>query len=293
MKPFRKTTTMMRQLIRYAAAIAPVTRTAAPCCLLLTWATVAHSQTVPAPNEVGPWRYGLSIYGYFPSLSGDASVPTSPGGATLDVSSSSIIDSLKFTFMGTLDAHNGRYGFFTDFIYLNLGGSKQHSRDFTIDQSPIPASTSADLDWDLKGVMWTLGGQYRIPTSSQLKLDAVAGVRLFSLKPSLKWNIQGDLDGVASTARTGQTENSEHVWDGIVGAKGRLSLADRWSTPFYVDVGTGQSHLTWQAALGVSYAFNWGEITGMWRYISYEMKSGSQIEDIKFNGPMVGATFRW
>lgn len=40
-------------------------------------------------------------------------------------------------------------------------------------------------------------------------------------------------------------------------------------------------------------AFDWGEITSMWSYISYEFKSGSQLQDIKFNGPMIGATFRW
>ena len=63
--------------------------------------------------------------------------------------------------------------------------------------------------------------------------------------------------------------------------------------PFYVDVGTGESQLTWQAGLGLSYAYSWGEITGMWRYVSYDMKSGSQIEDLRFSGPMIGATWRW
>ena len=274
------------------AHFAPVRlRVVSALVLLVPW-SAAHAQAAGATTE-GPWHFGLSVYGYFPSLSGAASVPTSPGGATLDVTASSIVDALKFTFMGSLDAHNGRYGFFTDFIYLNLGGDKQNTRDFTISHKQIPASTSADLDWNLKGVMWTLGGQYRIPTDPRLRLDAVAGARLFSLKPSLAWSIHGDLGGIASSARDGEADNTEHVWDGIIGAKGRLSIADRWSVPFYADVGTGQSHLTWQAAAGVSYAFDWGEITGMWRYISYEFKSGSQIQDIRFNGPMVGATFRW
>ena len=31
----------------------------------------------------------------------------------------------------------------------------------------------------------------------------------------------------------------------------------------------------------------------MWRYISYDMKSGNSIEALSFSGPMVGATFRW
>jgi hypothetical protein len=63
--------------------------------------------------------------------------------------------------------------------------------------------------------------------------------------------------------------------------------------PYYLDVGTGQSKLTWQGILGVGYAFNWGSIVGAWRYLDYEFKSGSSIENISFNGPAIGLIFRW
>jgi len=257
----------------------------------------AHAQSTAAPDA---WRYGWSIYGYFPSIGGATSAATSGGGGggggpTLDVDAGKVIDALKFTVMTSLDASNGRYGFFTDLIYLDLGGSKQRSRDFTIDGAPISANTSADLSWDLKGVLWTLAGQYRVPTDPRLTLNLLGGVRMFWLEPSLRWNIYGDAGGIASAARVGEASESQTLWDGIVGVKGRWALDDagRWSVPFYADVGTGQSHLTWQAALGVSYAFDWGDITGMWRYISYDMKSGDMVDKLNFNGPMVGATFRW
>lgn len=272
----------------------PAVRCLAALLALLPFAA-AHAQQAGASN-VSEWRYGLSVYGYFPSLSGSSSTPTTPGGPTIDVSADKIIDALKFTFMGSLDAHNGRYGFFTDFIYLDLGESKQGSRDFTIGRGQIPASTSADLAWDLKGVLWTFGGEYRVPTDPKLTLDVLAGARMFSLKPSLRWSIQGDLGPIDAAGRTGVAETKETLWDGIVGAKGRYAVGEsgKWSLPFYVDVGTGESRLTWQAAAGLSYAFPWGELTGMWRYISYDMKSNSgPIEDLRFNGPMLGATFRW
>ena len=44
--------------------------------------------------------------------------------------------------------------------------------------------------------------------------------------------------------------------------------------PFYLDVGTGQSDRTTQAAVGLAYAFNWGDIDAMWRYLDYNLKSG-------------------
>ena len=44
-------------------------------------------------------------------------------------------------------------------------------------------------------------------------------------------------------------------WDGIVGAKGAFALGDKhkWVVPYYVDIGTGDSDVTWQAELGVGY----------------------------------------
>ena len=83
--------------------------------------------------------------------------------------------------------------------------------------------------------------------------------------------------------------------DGIVGVKGRYAFgANRaWSVPFYLDIGTGDSDLTWQGAVGLGYSYHWGDIVAMWRYLDYNFKSGKAIEDMNFNGPMLGVTFRW
>ena len=64
--------------------------------------------------------------------------------------------------------------------------------------------------------------------------------------------------------RSGTKKVSESVWDGIVGVKGRYAFGDdrKWFVPFYLDVGTGQTKLTWQAAAGVGYAFHWGDVVG-------------------------------
>ena len=254
--------------------------------------TMAHAQSGEAP-PADTWRYGLSVYGYLPSIGGSASTPLAQGGPTLNVDAGKIIDALKLTFMASFDANNGRYGFFTDFIYLDLGGAKQGSRDFTINRVPVSGSTAANLDWGLRGVVWTLAGQHRLPTTPGVSMDLFAGARMFSLEPSLRWDIQGSLDGLGGGSRIGEASERETVWDGIVGAKARLPMADRWGLLLYADVGTGQSTLTWQAMGGVSYAFAWGEITGAWRYLSYDFKSPGTVEDLSFNGPMIGATFRW
>ena len=68
---------------------------------------------------------------------------------------------------------------------------------------------------------------------------------------------------------------------------------NRWAVPFYLDVGTGQSQSTFQAAGGISYAFHWGEVNALWRYLSYNFKSSKAIEDVAFSGPQIGVVFRW
>ena len=90
-------------------------------------------------------------------------------------------------------------------------------------------------------------------------------------------------------------ETTQNIFDGIVGVKGRVALGapGSWYVPFYLDVGAGESKLTWQAATGISYAFKWGEVSALWRYLSYDMKSGKGLQDLSFSGPMVGATWRW
>jgi hypothetical protein len=61
----------------------------------------------------------------------------------------------------------------------------------------------------------------------------------------------------------------------------------------YLDVGAGQSQLTWQVNAGLGYQFDWGSVIATWRYLDYNFKSGSRIESMNFNGPTVGVAFRW
>ena len=63
--------------------------------------------------------------------------------------------------------------------------------------------------------------------------------------------------------------------------------------PYHLDVGSGDSDLTWQAMVGVAYAFGWGDLGVAWRYLDYELQSGGPITHINFKGPALGATIRW
>jgi hypothetical protein len=243
----------------------------------------------------GAWQTSASLYLYLPSVSGKTSYPADAGGTPINISTDQILDNLEMTFMGSMDVHNGRWGVFTDVTYLNFGRSRNQSSDFTIGDIGLPAGTTADLELDFEGWAWTLAGEYRLASDAGLTVDLIGGVRLLDVQQRLNWNITGSLGPLPPSSRTGTTEVSQTLWDGIVGVKGRYTFGaqSQWSLPFYADVGTGDSDLTWQAAAGVGYAFKWGDLTALWRYIDYEMKPGSMMQNIRFSGPMVGATFRW
>ena len=100
----------------------------------------------------------------------------------------------------------------------------------------------------------------------------------------------GDLGAGIVPSRNGNSEAKISKTDGIVGAKGRFYFGDReqWYVPWYIDVGTGQTDLTWQAIGGLGYSYNWGEIFAVWRYLDYNFKSSSKIEDVNFSGPAIG-----
>ncbi|MCE9657663.1 MAG: hypothetical protein K8R60_03820 [Burkholderiales bacterium] len=252
--------------------------------------TLAYGQ---APAVEGPWRYGATLYVYLPTVGVKSSVPADPGGTPITFD---VLEHLKFTLMGTVDAHNGRWGAFSDLVYVNLGSNKHQSRDFTIGDIGLPVGTTADLGWDLKGTAWTVGGLYRVVSSPGVSVDALGGVRWLDVRNTFTWDISGNIGPLAPVGQTGSKKTKTSLFDGIVGVRGRVALGDSggpWSVPFYLDVGTGESKVTWQAAGGIRYSYSWGDLSAMWRYLDYDLKSGQTLQRVTFNGPMVGAAYRW
>jgi hypothetical protein len=246
--------------------------------------------------QTGPdWKFQGSIYGYFPSMGGTTTFPAGSGGSSATIDASTILDNLKFAFMGALEATNGPYGVYTDVIYLNLGNDKSASRDITIGGSALPAGAAASIDYSLEGWLWTLAGTWRAASTPTTNLEVLGGTRMLDIEQTLTWQLSGNVGSIALADRAGNRSAGLQNWDAIVGVKGRASIAegDKWFLQYYADIGTGESRLTWQAMAGVGYAFGWGDVVGVWRYIDYDMKPGHAIESINFSGPAIAAVFRW
>lgn len=250
--------------------------------------------TLNAQEISDDWQFGAAIYGWFPDIGGHSALPPD-GGSTFAIDIGTILDHLEMTGQGSFEIQKGHWGAFTDIVYLDVGASKSATRQLEVGGNPLPAGVTADLDFDLKSTIWTLAGSRRTVASAETTVDLLAGARLARFKQTLAWEFTGNLGPIAPPPRTGSRNGSVDQWDAIIGVKGRRLLgADRrWVIPFYADIGAGDSDLTWQAMLGLGYAFDWGDVDLVWRYLDYDLTSGGAIEDMNFNGPALGAKFRW
>lgn len=246
----------------------------------------AHAETAG-----DPWQFDATIYAWLPSVSGTTAFPVSTGGSSMDVSSEDVIDALKFALMGTVGAKKGQWGVWTDLVYSDLGGDKSGSRDFTIDGNVVTAS--ADLSLDIKMWIWTAAGTYELAKSPANTTDLVFGARLLDVKETLGWSFVGT--GPLGLAPSGSTEVNASLWDAIIGVKGVafLGAEKKWFIPYYADIGTGQSDLTWQVNAGIGYRYNWGSIVASWRYLDYNFKSGDPLQSLTTSGPLFGASWHW
>jgi len=247
-----------------------------------------------AAQVTDEWKFQAIIYGYFPDIRGSSTFASEIGRDGITVDAHTILENLKFAFMGTFEAQKGRWGFLTDLLYMDVGSSKSQTRNLSVGRVELPAGVTANLNLDIKSTVWELAGSYRLSADPTAPFDVIAGARMLDVKQTLGWEFSADL-GPAQPSRSGSKEIKATNWDGIIGVKGRLAFGPNreWFVPYYLDVGTGDSDLTWQAIGGLGYSFHWGDVIAGWRYLDYNFKSSSKLENMNLSGPIVGVALHW
>lgn len=256
--------------------------------LLLAPAT-ADAQPIP------PLQVSASVYGWFPDIGGQTRFTSSAGGGEFKVDVADLLRNLEFTFQGSVDIRRGPWGAIVDVIYMSVGQTRDDVRSGTIGGTGIPAGAAATTEFDMKSRIWTVAGYYRVVERPELAVDVVAGVRHLDVEQSLDWTVSGNVGAIPAPGRAGSARASLGYLDALVGVRVRAAASadGRWFLPAYADVGTGESDLTWQFMGGVGYAFDWGEAVAAWRHMEYRLPSDGAVTRLKFDGPMIGATFRW
>ena len=261
--------------------------------LALSMAASALPGTAAA-QVADEWKFQAIIYGYLPDIRGQSAFASQLGRDGITIDAHTIIDNLKFTFMGTFEAQKGRWGVLTDILYMDIGDSKSQTRNLTIGGVQLPPGVTANLDLDIKSTIWTLAGTYQVSADPTAPFGVLAGARMLDMKQTLGWEFSAEL-GPLQPSRSGNNEIKATNWDAIIGVKGRIAFGPNreWFVPYYFDVGTGDSDLTWQAIAGLGYSFRWGDVIAGWRYLDYEFKSSSKFDNMNLSGPIVGVALRW
>ncbi|NEX21929.1 hypothetical protein G3480_16725 [Thiorhodococcus mannitoliphagus] len=265
----------------------------------------ASPSAAPAAETTDPydggWHFTLTPYLWLPNvngrLNGQFPRPIAPGGADLgefsastEIGPNDYLEHLKLGVMATGEVRKGAWSAFTDIIYIDFGDQRSHVRDLTGPEGRSLSSVDRNATTSLSATVWTLAGAYTLVRDPRGSLDLLAGFRYVGIESDLKLSIRGS-DGVLDTTRRASRDLTE--WDGILGVKGQIRLGDgHWHMPYYLDVGTGSSNWTWQALLGVGYAFDWGEVNLSIRSLSYDFDD-KRDADLRMTGPTLGATFRW
>jgi hypothetical protein len=203
-----------------------------------------------------PWQVGLSIYGYLPTIGGTTSFPDRcpaiPARASMWMRST-ILENLKMAFMGSLEHPQRAAGARSPMsLYVNVGATKSevpatfHVAGFQRQPHGRPEpGCQAYRRGALAGRIpsWPNGrsGLHRRPAGRRAPAHRQELARLV---------IQRARPG--HTPLEGRSGNDRRrrirVWDAIVGVKGTYAFGSerQWFMPYYFDIGTGQSKLTYQ-----------------------------------------------
>lgn len=225
------------------------------------------------------WQFKAGVYLYAAGIKGETA-----SGSDLDISFTDLINNLDMAFMGNVEARKSKWSLAADVIYLDVGADG--GGRVPIESAP---GLSVKVDADVKLRAWVLGftAGYRVLKSEQATLDLIAGTRYLEIRSILDTSIQ-----LGPLARSREVAESGSNWDAIVGVKGDVYLKDNWYAPYYLDVGTGDSDLTWQIAGGIGYKFDWGDAYLLYRYMAWDF-NGSELDNLNLSGPQMGVNFRF
>ena len=250
--------------------------------LALAFATNA---TAASGDSSGVWQHQLLVYGWFPGIDGalNYDIPGSGGSASADASD--VIDSLEFVFMGAYEGRKDKWSVKLDLLYLDLANSELNAVKI-----PIGGGGTAQAAADQNMTGWQLGlyGGYTTVDTDNLTVDVLAGLRYLDVEADAQLQITGPLPPTLPSPKLSQ---SVGLWDAIVGVKGAYKVNDKWFIPYHLDVGTGDSDLTWQALAGLGYRFDWGSVMLAYRHLYYDQGSSGLIQDLEFSGPALGVSY--
>jgi hypothetical protein len=246
-------------------------------------------------NQPGGWQFSLTPYLWFPTVESTAqfTLPSGIGGgsATVEKDADDYLSKLDMAAMLTFEARKGAWTIVSDLIYLDFSKDGASVKTLSGPGGSVQFPVNVNTQSSLEGGVWQLAASYAVSRSDTSTFEVLGGVRYTKLEATVDWQLAGPL---GQFPQAGSLAQKEELWDAIVGVRGKAKLSDgNWFVPWYLDVGGGDSKLTWQGEAGIGYSFKWGDVLLAWRHLYYEQKGDKTVQELEMSGPALGVSFRF
>jgi hypothetical protein len=223
-----------------------------------------------SPDE--GWRAALEIYGYLPNIDSELQ-----DGTHAEIKAKDILESLDMTFQAVVGVRKGRWLLALDLFYADL------AEDPGTTIGPLLELNELSLkSWVVNPLV-----SYRVTDSDDWTLEVLGGVRYFWLEAGLR------TQELFPDFETRESNESQSVWDAIVGVRGEVDLPGKWYLPYRFDVGTGDSDWTAQVIVGGAYEFEKFDLQFGYRYWGWGFDDSAVFKQQDWNGVYMGAMFRF
>jgi hypothetical protein len=269
--------------------------------LLTIWVGVSFMWTPSrvSAQEGGGWAFTIKPYLWAPTIEADLKF-SAPDGSTgepeFKVEPDDYFENLDIAAIVTATAHKGKWSFTADFIYMDISSEDNKLKNVDFGGPMVSTTIDADVDVEVESLITTFGAGYQVIDGPRLKMDVLAGLRYLWMEQDVDWNLEIDIDGPGpgqSFPRSGSLTEDADAWDGIVGVRGEILLGSgNWFIPFYGDIGTGDTDLTWSLFGGIGYSFNdWFDAMIGYRHMEWDNDDDETVQEVNVSGPLLGGRF--
>jgi hypothetical protein len=266
--------------------------------LAVALAFVTTPQIAGAADEDEGWHFDVTPYVWIPDIEVDLRYfdDLPPGGSTL-ASVQAGPSQLDGVFLLDMAARKGDWSLHGDIIYLGYTTDSQITRVHGADGDVVLVPRSVDLGTrtEIEATLAQLALGHTLTRTPHGVTYVFAGLRYVDISGRVHWDFSQDITGTDFTfERSGEIDDHSSYVDGVVGLRGRRNIGDeQWFLAYYVDVGAGESELTWQVNGGAGYAFGWGDVVLAYRYLRYDESSDAFLQEMKVDGPLIGLSFHF
>lgn len=236
---------------------------------LLVFALLMVGEACAQEKSSNQWEYDFLVYLWVTTIQG-----TTVTGDDIVVNFDTIIKNLDFAAMGTFSARKNKFSMISDVIYLNLGNTLK------TDGEVLGRPVSSELDLGLSSWIINFGAGYNLIDDGKNQFDVIAGVRFIDFNLDLDFNL--------NERETSITGNG-HLWNGIIGVRGKRTISDKWYLNYYADIGGGDAKITSQAVISAGYKFMKMDAVFGYRYMYWDFDKDADVFDsLGFHGPYTG-----